>query len=633
MRGFFAGLLLLFASVTAALAEERIEHFVSDATINRDGTVEVIETITVNAEGIDIRRGIYRDFPTTYEDRHGFRIKTSFDVLAVRRNGRDEPYRTESQSNGVRLYIGDADVLIGRGRHAYEIRYRTHRQLGFFNDYDEFYWNVTGNGWVFPILRATSTVRLPPGARIVQHAAYTGASGATGQDFRIISATGHVFEAETTLPLASFEGFTVAVAWQKGVVTPPSVSDQWQWWASDNAGVFAMLATLLAGAAYYLFAWDRVGRDPPSGTIVPLFTPPPGMGPAGARFVRKHGSDDKGFAAALVSLAVKKRLKIDDDDGSFTITRLAAPSDAPALTKAEHALYTALPSGPLSLKQTNHAKVRAARTALSEALKTEYEGSIFIRNIGWFWAGAAISVLGLVIAALLMPAHEGLMGLFAAGWSGIWWAVILTVGYKAVKGAAGGGIMSKIGSIGTLLFLIPFVGGGIAAPAAMLFGGGSTALYALVGTAILLGIMNLVFYRLLRAPTPPGRKVLDHLEGFRMYMATAEEERLKVLHPPDKTPELFERYLPYALALDCENQWNSKFATVLAAAAAAGAAAPVWYSGSNWNDGRSGDFTDSLGRGLSSTISSASTAPGSSSGSSGGGSSGGGGGGGGGGGW
>jgi uncharacterized membrane protein len=184
-----------------------------------------------------------------------------------------------------------------------------------------------------------------------------------------------------------------------------------------------------------------------------------------------------------------------------------------------------------------------------------------------------------------------------------------------------------------LLFLVPFVGGGVMAPLGILLGSGSPRLYLLIGTAVLLGVMNLVFFYLLRAPTLPGRKLMDEIEGFRLYMTTAEEERLKVLHPPEKTPELFERYLPYALALDCENEWNAKFATVLAAAAMAGAAQPSWYSGRNWDAGRTGSFTDSLGSSLSSSVASASTAPGSRSGSGGGGSSGGGGGGGGGSGW
>ena len=195
------------------------------------------------------------------------------------------------------------------------------------------------------------------------------------------------------------------------------------------------------------------------------------------------------------------------------------------------------------------------------------------------------------------------------------------------------GVVKKITSLFGLILLIPFIGGGLAGPVMIAAGGGSTGLYMLIGTAVLLGIMNVVFFYLLRAPTEPGRKLMDQIEGFRMYLSTAEEDRLNVLHPPEKTPELFERYLPYALALDCENEWNAKFAAVLAAAAAAGASAPLWYSGSHWDSGRTGGFTDSLGSSLSSSVASASTAPGSSSGSGGGGSSGGGGGGGGGGGW
>ena len=179
----------------------------------------------------------------------------------------------------------------------------------------------------------------------------------------------------------------------------------------------------------------------------------------------------------------------------------------------------------------------------------------------------------------------------------IWWGVVLTFLWFTLKGLfQGKGIASRVGSVFMLLFLVPFVGGGVMAPLGMLMGAGSPRLYLLIGTAVLLGVMNLVFFYLLRAPTLPGRKLLDEIEGFRLYMTTAEEERLKVLHPPEKTPELFERYLPYALALDCENEWNAKFASVLAAAAMAGAAQPSWYSGRNWDAGRTGSFTDSLGQ-------------------------------------
>ena len=75
-----------------------------------------------------------------------------FEVIEVQRNGRSEPYALESLSNGTRIRIGDKDVfLIGSGIHVYEITYRTTRQIGFFENYDELYWNVTGNGWTFAI--------------------------------------------------------------------------------------------------------------------------------------------------------------------------------------------------------------------------------------------------------------------------------------------------------------------------------------------------------------------------------------------------------------------------------------------------------------------------------------------------
>ena len=636
MRRLLALLIVVLALATPALAEERIRSFVSEVTVNADASIDVTETITINSEGRQINHGIFRDFPTTYTDGHGQRVIVGFDVTGVTRDGRAEPYVLESLSNGLRIKIGDKDVWLDDAPHRYEISYRTTRQIGFFEKFDELYWNVTGNGWDFPIDRARVTITLPPGASIIQHDEFTGGYRSTENYSRVLSAEGNVFEAETTVALNPQQGFTVAVAWQKGLVTPPSDTQKWTWWASDNAGFFTLALGLLASALYFLFAWNKVGRDPPKGTIIPLFAPPKGLGPSAVRFVSRYGSDDKAFAAAMVGLAVKGRLRIEDDDRTFTITKLAGTGKEP-LTSAENALYTALPSGSTELKQTNHASISAARSALDRALKNEFEGTAFLKNLGWFAVGLAISVLCLIIGAVLLPGGEGMLGLFAFGWMGIWWGVVLAVGWASFKGLfAARGLWSKITSLGALLFLIPFAGGGIIAPGLIFAqGGGSPGLYALVGTAVLLGLINVVFYHLLRAPTQSGRQLMDQIEGFRLYLSTAEEERLKVLHPPEKTPELFERYLPYALALDCENEWNAKFATVLAAAAAAGAAAPVWYSGSRWDNGSTGGFTDSLGRSLASSAAAAATAPGRSSGSGGGGGgfSGGGGGGGGGGGW
>ncbi len=568
MRRLLFALLGLVSLTLAADARERIQNFVSDATVNTDGSLDVTETISINAEGDEINHGIYRDFPTTYTDHRGVRVVVDFEVLSVELDGEAENYVLESLSNGVRVKIGRKDAYVSHALHSYEIKYHTARQLGFFDSYDELYWNVTGNGWAFPVDQATAIVRLPEGANIIQSAAYTGYEGYSGDDFKVINSKGNVYRAVLTRSLAPKEGFTVAVGWQKGIVREPTDVQKSIWFWKDNVGFVGLAMTLLGVAWYCAFAWLKVGRDPPKGTIVPLFAPPPALGPAASRFVWKQKFDEKAFASSLVGLAVKSRLKIRDDDGDFEITKL--DNQGPALTVSESALFASIPAGKTALQNTNYAAIGRMKDALQNQLTEDYVGKAFRRNMGWFGIGLLLSVVGLVVSGFLLP--------------------------------------------------------------------GGNAILALIACAVALIVLNLVFYFFISAPTVPGRRLMDQVEGFRMYLKTAEEDRLNVLNPPTKTPELFERYLPYALALDCENEWSAKFTKILSAAALAGASAPIWYSGNSWNTGSMGGFTRSLGSGLASSAASAAQAPGSSSSSgggfsSGGGSSGGGGGGGGGGGW
>jgi uncharacterized membrane protein len=184
-------------------------------------------------------------------------------------------------------------------------------------------------------------------------------------------------------------------------------------------------------------------------------------------------------------------------------------------------------------------------------------------------------------------------------------------------------------ALATTLFALPFFAG-------ELFGGYFAFTMSLSATLFfaILVFLNCLFYYLLKAPTMAGRQIMDQVEGFKIYLSVAEQDRLEVLHPPEKTPELFEKYLPHALALDVENEWSEQFADVLAKAQVDGQPYhPAWYSGQSWNNLGTSGFADTLGSAFASAIASSAMAPGSSSGSGGGGSSGGGGGGGGGGGW
>ena len=124
-----------------------------------------------------------------------------------------------------------------------------------------------------------------------------------------------------------------------------------------------------------------------------------------------------------------------------------------------------------------------------------------------------------------------------------------------------------------------------------------------------MGFLNALFYHLLKAPTLSGRKIMDQIEGFKLYLSVAEKDRLNLLNPPEKTPALFEKYLPYALALDVENAWSEQFAEVLAKAGTETQPySPIWYSGSSWDSFHTSRFSDSLGSSFAGAISSSSTA-------------------------
>ena len=152
-----AGRLLALACLLTtgvACASEDILSYHSDILVRADGSMLVTETIQVRSEGNRIRRGIYRDFPTRYRDRWGNRVTVGFRPLSVRRNGSGEPWHSEDRSNGVRVYFGSASRLLEPGVHEYEFLFETDRQLGFFEDHDELYFNAVGTGWVFPIDQA-----------------------------------------------------------------------------------------------------------------------------------------------------------------------------------------------------------------------------------------------------------------------------------------------------------------------------------------------------------------------------------------------------------------------------------------------------------------------------------------------
>ena len=174
MLAFVAMLLslLVFSFVQPSLANksERILDFQSWIQVHRDGSMSVTENIKVVCNQQQIKRGIYRDFPTKYKDRFGNTVKVGFEVVSILRDTNSEPYHIKDLSNGKRVYIGSKNVFLKPGIYTYTISYKTSRQLGFFEDFDELYWNVTGNGWNFVIENVEAVGELPQWAEVKQKA-------------------------------------------------------------------------------------------------------------------------------------------------------------------------------------------------------------------------------------------------------------------------------------------------------------------------------------------------------------------------------------------------------------------------------------------------------------------------------
>src|SRR5512134_3295695 len=177
-------LVLAFTLAPAlAAADERIRSYEIDVEVRGDGSIDVTERISVRAEGNQIRRGIYRDFPTRYRDRYGNRVVVGFELVDVRRNGEPEPHFTERMANGIRINTGNDNFLRVPADYTFTVSYRTTRQIGFFADHDELYWNAIGTGWIFPIDQGTVEVRLPDPVPVEKMSAegYTGPQGAQGR--------------------------------------------------------------------------------------------------------------------------------------------------------------------------------------------------------------------------------------------------------------------------------------------------------------------------------------------------------------------------------------------------------------------------------------------------------------------
>lgn len=381
-------LLLLCQTV---FAEERISRYESDITVAENGILTVRETIQVEVEGLNIRHGIYRDLPS----------RTGIDVQEVLLDGKRERHALEYMGGFLRIRIGRGDRNVSNGTHVYSVSYRTGPQIRFLTNYDELSWNVTGNGWQFPIDSAEATVHLPGGASVLKSMAYTGTLGSTAQDASADSALHFV----TTKPLERGGGLTISVQIGKGVLRQPTTAERFTAVVSDQALALVSFLGILALVCYYVAILLRIRRDSAPKRVSPVSRPPQGLTPAAVRFVSRMKYDTKTFIVAMVGIAVKGFWTISNDEGVYTLKRTGTSEAGARLSRDERAVAALVADiDEVTLRNTNSGPISKAIRTLSARLKEDNYDKYFSRNTEVWVRGLAIfggTVLVMIAVSVL----------------------------------------------------------------------------------------------------------------------------------------------------------------------------------------------------------------------------------------
>lgn len=635
MIRYFLLLLTTVISLTLFGQAEHIKSFDVRLSVDTGAVLTVTEQLEVYANQNQIKRGIYRSLPLSRNDVRNQPIPIAYEIEKVLFNGNPAEYFTEESSRSFDIYIGNRNVILDPGYYTYTIQYKTYGQIGYYEDYNEIYWNVNGLDWKLPAHSVTAEVVLPPGTDVLQSACYTGGYGSTDRNCESFIDPNLAFSAKD---LSSGEGLTVAVGFEKGTISEPPPPTFYDKFRLLIFGVIFSLGLLL----YYITTWKRHGVDPPKPTVYPIYEPPGGLSPADVGSLHVDRIDSKMITPSLVNLAVKGYLEILEEEkkgiftstSEYTLQKKKASDDS--LPPEEKILLDKLFAGgnTLVLDGEYNSTVRTALVNYQHQLKQKNDELI---NTGRNWKFLAVPILAFLGFFILVFITGGInlvehkQSFFAGGLFFMMFFLFMIMPIIV-------GILKKIARIPTnyLLVGVPALVIGLMAIALVKLPHLDLNIYVLIGF-ITFFIVSIVIYKILiERPSEEKLALQSQVEGFKMYMGAAENAQIQHFNPPAMTPEIFEKLLPYALALSVDEVWGEKFQNYLASSNQVETYHSPWYHGYR---GFSPNFYGVLDKSVRESVNSTSTKPSESgggswsSGSGGGGFSGGGGGGGGGGGW
>jgi uncharacterized membrane protein len=498
-RKVFTLALLLICALPAWARSYRISKFNSTIHVDDDGSARVQEQITFLFSGV--YQGIYRDIPIDYPGRGGSNYTLFIKVDSITDDDGSKLKYEKKNSNGflhLKIYVpGASDAA-----RTINIEYSVANGTRFFEDHDEFYWNVTGNDWVVPIEEASAVVFFPAeAAGKLQAQAFEGTYGSSMR--ATASVDGPIASFSTIAPLPMRGGLTLDVAIEKGVLHQPSGLARFFRFVRSNPVV-----TLPLWAFAVMFPmWWMKGRDPDPGmSVAPMYEPPENLGPAEVGTLIDDSVDSRDITSVLVDMAVRGYVKIVETQhkGFLSSTKdyefhlLKDPSQWNDLTDYERAMLQQVFAGgqvTLLSNLTNH-----FYTALP-AIKSGIMGALKSKGMYTLDPNSAAGYLGLGFLMVALP-------------------------YAALQVF---GMADFLGSV----------------PVAVVSG--------LIALAVII-----IIGKQLTATSLKGARTRVQIKGFQEFMNRVDADRLKRM-PPDT----FEKYLPYAMALGVEHRWAKAFEGII----------------------------------------------------------------------
>ena len=510
----YASLLLRALPAAAATRTLTIQSFHAEITVMPDGTIDVTETIQARFSGS--WRGIYRTIPVEYRTPQGFNYTLLLEPISVTDDtGRALRYETnhERHYRKFKIYVPGAQDAV----RTVILSYRVLDALRFFEDHDELYWNVTGDEWEVPIETASARILLPPGVAGLRALDFTGSYGSRQRDADV-EIVGNGVELRMRRPLAFHEGLTAVVGWDKGLVHEPGVLARAALFLRSNwpfcipLGVFALMFWL----------WYTRGRDPRLRPISAQYQPPEGLTPAEVGTLVDNSAAMRDITAMIVDLAVRGYLVIEEKE---------KPHLMGLWSNKEYTFHLSK-----TIEQWGELKPHER-----ELLSALFDGGVS-RSVD--------------LSELQNKFYKNLPGIRDRIFESLMAHRYYLHRPDKVRQAylIGGGI------IGALM-----VWGGGAASRALGIAPQTTVLAGLACGGIICG-----FGWFMPARTLDGTRALEGALGFEDFLGHVEADRMD---RTIQTPETFEKFLPYAMALGVEKKWVSAFQDIYKQP-------PQWYRGS-----------------------------------------------------